>query len=222
MGLLREVLDAGGVAVPDSDRRRRSLRWSTVAALIGLAVLVVAGLFAKAEGVPNGVLTREPQVVLDGAYYTGIVSNIGALVWMVGVTVCAVGVASTVPGPRRTLFVAGCASTLVLLIDDFFLVHDAIDRDISGPADKLFLAALFVLAAAVPWFGRRELGVDGVVGLLAGLGFFALSGAIDTLAPSFNVLVEDGAKFLGICLWSTTWVLQLRALELRPSVTPPA
>ena len=149
-------------------RRDRSWQRSLVVdgVVLGAAAVVVAvtGAFAVVAGVDGAVLTREPQVTLDGPVYAGFLSNLGALVWMVGVTVAAIGWVTAVDPARRALFLAGTAIGAILLFDDFFLFHEWLDT-LNSELDTVVLAGYLVLVVWLLVHHRRPLGAVGVTGI---------------------------------------------------------
>ena len=75
----------------------------------GVVVLLGAAAFAAAVGVDGSFLSREPQVALDFPLYAGTLSNVGALVWMLGAVMAFVGFATSSDGREQRMFLAGGA-----------------------------------------------------------------------------------------------------------------
>lgn len=193
---------------------RLVLRIHALIAAAGFVFLVGVAAVAGALGVEGSTLTREPQITLGGALYTGALSNLGALVWMAAVSMAVVGVLASTDRRERLMFGIGALLGSALLVDDFFLVHDWL-RTVTRVLERGLLASYFPAILALAWFFRRELGRAGVLGLLISLGFLGLSASMDLLLNDIDQIVEDGLKFLGICAWATTWVVRLRPWELR-------
>ena len=114
------------------------------------------------------------------------------------------------------MFLAGAAIGAVLLIDDFFLVHDWVHTH-SRVLERGLLFSYFVAIGALILFFWRTMGALAVAGVLAALGLMAGSAALDVLLNDIDQLLEDGMKFLGICTWATVWVMRARPWQFRPS-----
>ncbi len=178
-------------------------------------VLLAAAVFAAVVDIPGGTLTREPQITLGGPVYTGALSNLGALIWMIGVVMAVVGWSTATGRPERWMFLSGAAVGLVFLVDDFFLVHDWVEISHDGPLVEALLAGYFLAAVVMVVVHRRALGPLAVAGLVLALGLLALSGMMDAFFNGVDQLVEDGFKFAGICTWAAAWSLRARPWTLR-------
>ncbi len=200
----------------DQAELRRGLRVHMFVLAASAIVLGVAAVFAAVVDVPGGVLSREPQITLGGAYYTGILSNLGALIWMVGVVMAAVGWSTSITHGDRRMFLAGTAVGVVLLVDDFFLIHDWVEANQDGPFEEWLLASYFLAALAMVATNRQALGTVGVAGLVVALGLLALSGLLDNFFNDLDQLIEDGFKFAGISTWATVWTLRAHPWQFRP------
>lgn len=177
------------------------------AAVGGVLVVALAGVFARAVGVSNETLTREPQVVLEGPAYVGALSNLGVLAFAVGAAVA--GLAATlVVGRRRTMFASAAVLTAAMLADDLFLLHDVVYPRLGIPEVVVQVGYLAAIAAIVA-LARAELGPVAVVGIGLTLACWAISVGMDTVLNNhplnLDQLVEDGAKFVGILVWSAVW-----------------
>jgi hypothetical protein len=190
------------------------LRLVALVCLPVFAVLGLAKLFSSTHGVPIRQLTQDATTVLDGSFYIGIISSIGIVLWAAAATLCLFTYAllthseGSVGGP---FLLASGLITAVLLADDLFLIHDEIFPVYMGLPGEIF--GLFYGAVMVVYLFvfRRLLLQSSYVILLAALGCFGLSVAVDVtyraltgIFPQQHVLlVEDGAKLLGITLWTT-------------------
>ena len=193
-------------------------------------VLVVIAATALQPWLPPSDLLRDSQVVAAGhggespAY--GLISNVGILVVALSSGAAATGWLILQDGPvtERRLLAWTAVLSLVLVLDDLLLLHEA--------------------AAFMPWAGalvgvaygfaflrfmvqfRDMILRDLDVGLLLlAVGSLGVSMLTDVLvAPTqSSVLVEDGAKLLGLVAWSA-FVLRtaLFALGHRRSAGPGA
>jgi hypothetical protein len=112
------------------------------------------------------------------------------------------------------LFAAGGVTGLMVL-DDLFLLHEEVYDTVVPQAVVIIVYA--VLTACFAWRYRRRLRADLLL-IVGAYGFWGVSGLIDVLFENeATVVVEDGAKFVGICVW--TVMLSGRALrELRTAI----
>jgi hypothetical protein len=208
-----------GVGIERRVRRRPRERLVTLAVLVavwaaGSAVLLVVVL---QRAVPSRDLMVDPVTVTGSAWYAGFVTSIGVVGWTVSAVACA-GTAHVArlagrPGAHRT-FRGGALLFTVLMLDDLFLLHSAPLPDLLGTTKVNVLAALVVLAVlwVVPSLGelrrtRWELFAASAVA-------FAVSLAVDVTVPGpdagVRLLVEDGAKFLGVLALAAWSVMSAR------------
>ncbi len=175
-----------------------------------LGVLALAVLTSVRTSVPIAFFLRDPSVTLGGDPLTGAISNLGALVWCGTAGICFF-TRAILPrtqdhdAMRAFLFWSGLI-TSVLLIDDFFLLHDALIPRYFGLSEKvIFLCYGVVTAWYLLRFRRIVLDSEYAV-LFVALVCFALSILIDAFQsrwPSpWRILFEDGFKLLGIVSWS--------------------
>lgn len=186
---------------------RLQLRAGTVAVLVGLLAVVGTGVLARLAGVSNESLTREPQAVLEGAWYIGALSNLGAIVWAVA-AVSAALTATVVHGRDRAMFAAAAAFSSLLLADDLFLLHDAVFPRV-GLSESIVQAGYLMALLLITAQFRNEMGLVAVGGVVLTLACWGAAVGMDTLfndAPvNLDQLVEDGLKFLGIVVWAAVW-----------------
>lgn len=209
-----------GLGFDDADRSELAtgLRVHGAVVVGSLAILAGTALLALVLDIPGSHLAREPQVTLDGPLYTGALSNLGALVWMVGVVMAAVGWSMTRQRAEQTMFLAGTIVGLVLLIDDFFLVHDWVELNFNDTIELILPASYFLMVTALLVLCRRSLGVVASAAIVGTLGLLAMSVLIDLFFNDLDQLIEDGFKFVGICTWTTAWILRAHPWRSRPGV----
>lgn len=164
--------------------------------------------------VPLGNLTRDPLVVADAPFYTGIFSNFGILFWCAG---GAIALFSAVVCRARSdsqelgrFFLASGVLTLVLMFDDLFQLHEGFLPYHVGISEEIVYLGY---AIAFSWylFRFRKTLKKTPFGYL-GLAFLLLG-----IAPIFDkeilplpaswltnegiFLFEDGFKLLGVVAW---------------------
>lgn len=143
--------------------------------------------------------------------YYGMVSNLGIMVWTGTAAICLfaalvlIGRQDAASRDRALFALVAGLFTGWLALDDAFLVHEKVFPALGLPQGAVLLtyaglAFLFALYAR-----RVVFHVDLVLFVLA-IGFLAASVLIDHFHHGLTnnaIILEDGAKFIGICCWAT-------------------
>ncbi|WP_241210346.1 hypothetical protein [Vibrio ichthyoenteri] len=102
------------------------------------------------------------------------------------------------------LFSGGMIS-LILLLDDCFMLHEVIYPEWLGIPEKAVMASYALILLAYLFQFRRKILSSDVTLLLVFFTTFGFSAVVDNLLPisllSLHFLLEDGAKFIGIMSW---------------------
>ena len=184
--------------------RRLSVRIGIGSFLVSAGVLCLAVGIHYWKGIPIQLLTRDPAASTGEGFYLGAVSNYGMILWSGAFTACllaALVLASGKAMADRNFFLGGGSLTALLLVDDFYMLHERVFPTFLGLPDRALLATEAVLFLALIFLFRNEIRRSGVgLLLLAVLGFGASLG-IDRI-PEFRLghwhhLCEDGTKLLG-------------------------
>lgn len=172
-------------------------------------------------------LMRDPSATMEVPFYTGLVSNLGILLWSATAAIClfsSLAMRRSANHPEKTSFflVIGLL-TLALTLDDLFLLHERVFPDYLNISEKLVYIA-YGLTSLVCWlkFKQLILKTDFFL-LLFAVGFFGFSIVVDRLLPFSEsaILIEDGAKLLGIVSW-LTYFTRTCLQALRRAILPPA
>ena len=173
-----------------------------------LSVVVVMAATALQPWLPVSDLLRDSQVVAarhaGGSPAYGLVSNVGILVMVLAAGGAAIGwlVLRDAPAPWPRLLLWAGLLTLVLAVDDLIMLHEAAAF---APWSGVLIAAVYGLAVLrfVVRF-RDEILRDLDPGLLLlAVGSLGVSLVTDLIDPTpASLLVEDGAKLLGLVSWS--------------------
>ena len=157
------------------------------------------------------LLVRDPLAAANAPPYYGFASNAGIVVWCATAAVCLFAAAirwqSGADDNRRVWFLAYAGGlTTVLMLDDFFMLHEAIfPYYLFIPEPFVFGAYGLGMLAYLVLFRRTILSLEPLLLALC-FGFLALSMIGDLLWEQpddvWTSLFEDGSKFIGICLWS--------------------
>ncbi|MCE8000266.1 MAG: hypothetical protein HEP70_15515 [Rhodobiaceae bacterium] len=180
--------------------------------LVPVLVLLTAAWFQPF--VPLGELMRDSLLVAEVSQdcchiYYGAISNVGVLLWAsaAAVLIFSALVVALIGGQENRhhiiqFFLAG-GLTMLLCIDDFFLVHDIVLPKL-GFSETLAYAVYATIAAIYVWYARREILAARWLMFLISVACLALSVKIDVflnLDNDFRLLIEDGAKLMGIAAW---------------------
>lgn len=181
----------------------------TVYLAVLFPVVVVMAATVLQPWLPPSDLLRDSQAVAAGqagaspAY--GLVSNVGIVVLTLSSGGAALGwlVLHEAPAPWRRLLLWAAVLTLVLVLDNLLLLHEAAAF---APGSGVLVAAAYGLAFlrfVVRFRDAIVRDLDAGLLLLA-VGSLGFSLVADLLvAPTqASVLVEDGAKLLGLLAWS--------------------
>lgn len=179
----------------------------------GLVILAIAGLQRTAS---LDELFLDPAQLTGSPWYTGLLSNLGILAWAVAAIAAGGGawVALRAGRPTAVTFLASAAMiTTLLLLDDLLQVHAVIlpETGMHPTAAQLMVVAPAPLWA---WLHRVEIARSRWLLLLAALAGFAVSLGADQFVAvdeaSRRLLLEDGAKLLGVLAWAQYFVLTAR------------
>ena len=163
-------------------------------------------------GIPIPTLTRDALQVLEAPAYVGVVSTFGGLLWAGTAGICLFA-AAAIHGRSGTtevsrFLLASGGVTLLLMLDDVFLMHDVVLPIHAGiPEVMVYLAYALVLMGFLALFRGVIAATDFLLLLLAfaGLGFSVGLDVLDMLLPfglRGEFLIEDTAKLLGIVSWA--------------------
>lgn len=194
-----------------------------------------AGLTALGvqRSVPLEHLFLDPATVAGAPWYAGAVSQLGIVCWTVAAVASAGGawVAGQTGRPSAARFLAiGSAVTTVMLADDLLQLHsDVLPRLLGLPKTAAMgLVVGPVILWAIRWY--REVVRTRWPMLVGALGGWATSVMVDRVVQpdeATGLLVEDGAKFLGVLAWAiyfATTAIDITRSTIRSateSSTPP-
>lgn len=177
--------------------------------LYACAIGILLGIAAASQhsGIPISHFTRDPASVMNAHFYTGILSNIGILFWCIAATTCLFACLLLIKLRGETaeayfLLYFGTLSAM-LLIDDFFLLHEILSDLIFKSERLVYLMYMLILGYGLVYFRQLILRTDFKL-LTISLGFFSASVVFDLLPEGWSAwhhLLEDGAKFMGIVVW---------------------
>ena len=173
-----------------------------------LSFLLLVLFVSLRTGVPIDKFTADPLRTLGGNPFTGVVSNIGILIWCASASVCFFSSAilrkRESDGGFSTFFLFSGLLTCMLLFDDFFLFHESVFPRFLKIDEKVPVAIYGMLTLLYLARFRKVILATEFVPLLMSFGFFGTSVIIDQFPHNlwnWHYLYEDGAKLLGIVGW---------------------
>lgn len=181
--------------------------------LIPTVILVFAFMFGRSKGIDLGDLTRDPNTILKGHVYTGMISNAGIFFWSASATIClftAVFIYK-LNGMTKSFLLMLFSGLLsfVLGFDDVFQMHEKMFTDIRYIPEELFFITYFICIIFIVIVSYKEfIKTDFVMWLLA-LFMFFMSLVVDhdyIYVQNDHAFWEDSFKFTGIVIWSVYYL----------------
>ncbi|SFB76905.1 hypothetical protein [Tropicimonas isoalkanivorans] len=192
-----------------ADVKRQGGRWRTPA-VAALAVLIataaIVGLADRA-GYDVSALIRDAAAEFDVPISAGSVSFIGVV--MLLLTSGAAAVTAMATRTNRAVLAAVGLLSLMLALDDQFMLHERIIKRYFGIEEEVVMAVYALWATGLliaVWRGRLK---PWVSGLLVPAGVMALSVTADQVGTSY--VIEDLLKVTGFGAWAAFWVSVSRA-----------
>lgn len=193
---------------------RLALALTYILSLVGFTLLMVVGATTSRQ---VELVVQDPAVATGGLPWFGLLSNVGVLLWCAAATVCLFTAVMlqqcSSPSSMRRFFAAAGLLSLMLLIDDLFMIHEWLLPNYGIPEMVAYVVYGSVMLVFLVQF-RQQLRNNYPRLFLAMLGFFSGSILIDgffdatdsaqTLESGYSrsmLVLEDGLKFLGIVSW---------------------
>ena len=158
----------------------------------------------KSAGFGIMEILRDPAQQSGASSFVGFLSNIGIWLWVSSAAICFFTTITSDSkfnkNHKELIFLTGMLS-IILAIDDFFLIHD---RYINQKICFLFYA-LFAGALLIRHY-KLIIEIEGFTFLLAG-SFLALSILTDLIQSriplqyNYTQVIEEGFKFSGVATW---------------------
>jgi len=149
-------------------------------------------------------ILRDPAQQSGESSFLGFLSNIGNWLWVSSAAICFFSISTYYfidnNRHKELLFLVGLMS-IILAVDDFFMIHDRyIDQNIC------FLTYAFIAAAILVRHYNKIIEIDGFSFLLAGflLALSILTDLIQGYIPlkyAYVQVFEEGFKFVGAATW---------------------
>lgn len=204
-------------------KSRKSLTIVIILDLLIVILLSSIALLSLHTGIPLEKFTQDPAAVTGVNPFTGVVSNTGILFWCISASVCLFAFFNIVERRNNkvnddTLFLLFFGlTTLILLLDDLFLIHESIAPVLLNISEKqIYVCYGMIVLFGIVRFKKIILQTEWII-LSLSFSFFALSLAIDIFGNSLDfsksVFLEDSFKLLGIVSWVCYFVLASFKIE---------
>jgi hypothetical protein len=201
----------------DLDQNQKSLTSWLLIIYIPVILLLIA--LSLQPIMPVSYLTRDPQAIAGVPFYTGLLSNVGVLLWCTTSAICffTFSVFKKIQAnfKMRSFVLYSGLLTLMLLIDDLWMVHEEVAPNYLQIPEKLVY--LFYFGAFCLYFSKffKVIFKTEFLPLILAFVWFGLSILVDkseglNLAAGFNheilYTIEDSFKLLGIVSWCVYFV----------------
>lgn len=184
--------------------------------LPAIAVLGVIAVISILYQIPIPTFTRDTTAIAGYHPITGVLSNLGILLWCVAATTCAFAafILRSVKSRDNYLYLLfSSLLTAYLMFDDLFLIHEELSTMIGLNGNVIFVLLGIALIAYFLYFIKIIFQTDIIIFLLA-VAFLSLSLVADTIGgeslwawlDDWSYLIEDGAKWIGIVFWCCYYV----------------
>lgn len=174
--------------------------------IVGVSFLVAALVVFSGKQDPLSVYFRDPAATYGFNPLAGLISHIG--VFLLSATGVVSMFASLHTRIDKPLFLWIGLFSLMIAVDDFFMLHEVMVPRLMG-IPEIYVLAFYAAFAALFFFGfRRSLIGRKQLGLYVGVGLLASSILVDLVMDysEYQVVMEDSLKFLGLVVWSAYWL----------------
>jgi hypothetical protein len=184
--------------------REPFLKCLSCAIIPGVLLYTIVFLVLKSFGFTTIEIIRDPAQLNESSSFLGLISNLGNAFWISSAAIAlftAFTSGSIFSKPRRELLILAGLLSLLLGVDDFFMLHDRYIKQNACYATYAILAITLLLRHY-----RMILKNYATAFFFAGT-FLALSILVDlrqgAIPMSYDKLqiIEEGFKFVGAFVW---------------------
>lgn len=196
-------------------RQTKTILITSLATLIPLSSVLITVHLTTTFPLEN--LTRDPSAVAEIPPYIGIFSNIGILFWCACTAICLFSYqilkkANKFP-EYTTFFLYAGLLTALLLVDDLFLLHEAVFPEYLIISERLVYTSYLIICLMFFVRFKKIFPKTEYLILLAAIISFVISIISDTIWEQIPNVVEDMFKLVGITNWFT-YFLRLCLLKI--------
>lgn len=180
--------------------------WRTLAIGLGAALLGGAVIeLAKGPNLSGSDMLRDPAAIYDFPVLAGVVSVMG--VGLVLVTAAVLIFASSLRVPQRGLMAAAGAFSVILALDDQFLLHERVLPKMLGVPELVVVSVYALIGLGILIAAYGQLGRQVLIGILPALVLLGGSLVAD-LWPwgRASYSTEDLLKLGGYGAWAGFWI----------------
>src|SRR5690606_6340162 len=182
---------------------RRAIFYIILTNILAGLLLAFAYFFSIKFKIPLEAMTADPMSTFDSHPFTGLISNVGVLLWCTTASICfwsGFFLMKKQIKKEGLFLISNGVITTSLLLDGFFMMHEYIFHTLQ----LLFYAIYFI---GIIWYCYYFIKlIFKTEFIILGLAFVFLGGSVfvDVIFPNvgFQYFVEDGLKFLGISTWA--------------------
>jgi hypothetical protein len=155
-------------------------------------------------------LSEDAIQTLNAPKYSGLVARVDVVLMcaIAAILLFASRLLSVMqkPGEVKGFLLYGGLLSLLLMLDDFFMLHDWVFREIIPLPENLIFAFYAISGVLFLFYYRKLILKTDYVILLIGFGLLGVSVIVDALIVvgfywKYSAVLEDGAKFLGMVSW---------------------
>lgn len=197
-----------------------------------LLILLFVAIVREPMDFSMEMFTRDPSAVAEMHPFVGLVSNLGIIFWTSSTVICLFcGLIIRCFSDQKKLssfLIFSGFITLLLMLDDFFQLHEVIYKCYFG-IDEIFvfIAYIVLMLSDLLIFKRIILKTDYLI-LFSSVFFFGSSLIIDhfqhqinsLLGSEIRILLEDGSKLFGIVGWFG-YFARCVFVAFRETINPP-
>ena len=182
--------------------------------LYGVAVSLISLVFFVGTrlNIPFKKITGDPALTFGENPLTGFLSNIGVLFWCATTAILLFTAILTFQKKKTQQFIFFLSSgllTMILLLDDLFMVHDYLFYSIGW--NQYIMYAIYIVLLVIYFAAYTQFILTLPFVYILGLAFFFLGSSVllDVIFETTNLeyFIEDSLKFLGIVSWFLFYVL---------------
>ncbi|WP_353779947.1 hypothetical protein [Winogradskyella sp. 3972H.M.0a.05] len=190
--------------------------------ILSFFILLAVYLVGDLLDIPYKSITGDPAYATKSNPFTGVISNIGILLWATTAAVC-LFTGLTLRYVKQSsndssFLISSGLITLMLLLDDLFMLHDYAFTKYLNIKQVVTYAFYFAIVALYGLRFWKTIKKNSYVLLAMAFAFFGTSVFCDLFFAERNIeyFWEDSLKFLGIISWSLYFLKRSsKAMKMR-------
>jgi len=194
-----------------------------------LILLAISFIVGTKYSIPFSQITGDPALTFNAHPFTGIISNIGVLLWCTTSCIClfsGIVLFKLKQNKEATFLISSSFLSFILLIDDFFMFHDYILYSFEAFKVTQSITYTFYISLML-WYSISFLKLifNKTSYVILGIAFLFLgaSAFIDLFLKNegnLKYFIEDSLKFVGIFSWMLFYITSSYKLLLKNIFIP--